>query len=155
MNTTTNLFDIGSMVTRGAKELGGLASPRFRIGGRSNVSLAEDLAARRPLFVEMEWYGLGGYLFAWTATLSFCWGLCGLAISPTFEVLVPRWFMLAYGTACVLMALLAPFLRRSLQQRQTSGHSDRFPMGNDATAISATVDGSTARVTFCDARRAA
>src|SRR5262249_38306946 len=70
-----------------------------------------NLLAGRPLVVGPGRGGLGGYLLAWTVPLSFCSGLCGLAVSPAFEVAVPRWSILGYGAACALLALLAPLLR--------------------------------------------
>jgi hypothetical protein len=53
-----------------------------------------------------------GYLLAWTGALSFCGGLVGLAVSPAFEVVVPRGLILAWGAGCTLAALLAPLLSR-------------------------------------------
>jgi hypothetical protein len=44
--------------------------------------------------------------------LAYCSGLVGLAVSPAFEVGVPRWFILAYGGSCALAALVAPLLNR-------------------------------------------
>ena len=68
---------------------------------------------------------LGGLvLLAWTATLSFCGGLFGLAVSSAFEVAVPRWFILAHGVGCTLQALLALLLSRPWQQRPTSTRQD-------------------------------
>jgi hypothetical protein len=63
--------------------------------------------------------GWTAYLLGWTASLSFCGGLFGLAVSPALEVAVPRWFILAYGIGCPLLALLAVLLRRPWQQRPT------------------------------------
>ena len=60
--------------------------------------------------------GLGSYLLAWTVPLSFCSGLLGLAVSAQFAVAVPRWFILAYGAGCVVLALLALLLSRQWQQ---------------------------------------
>ena len=65
-----------------------------------------------PHLVKPVRAGPGGYLFAWTAALSFGWGLCVLAVSPAFEVVVPPWVILAYGAASALLALSAPVLDR-------------------------------------------
>jgi folate-dependent phosphoribosylglycinamide formyltransferase PurN len=54
--------------------------------------------------------GLGSYLLAWTVPLSFCFGLLGLAVLSPFGAEVPRWFVLAYGAGCALVALLALLL---------------------------------------------
>jgi hypothetical protein len=71
--------------------------------------------------------------------VSFGFGLSGLAVSPVFEVAAPRWFILSYGAACALLALLAPFLSGSWQQLQTEGRPVcGFPMGEDETALWAT-----------------
>jgi carboxymethylenebutenolidase len=56
--------------------------------------------------------GLSGYLLAWTAPLSFCGGLVGLAVLPALEVTVPRGAILGYGVGCALLALLALLLSR-------------------------------------------
>jgi hypothetical protein len=77
------------------------------------LKLTGDLVASRPLLVEPERGGLGGYLLAWTVPVAFCSGLCGLAVSSVFGVAVPRWFILGHGSACVLLALLTPLLSRS------------------------------------------
>jgi hypothetical protein len=71
-----------------------------------------------------ELSGLDSYLVAWTATLSFCGGLFGLAVSSTFEVAVPRWFILAYGIGCALLALLALLLSRPWQKYPISTRQD-------------------------------
>jgi hypothetical protein len=68
-----------------------------------------------------EWCGLALYLLAWTVPLGFCTGLFGLAVSPAFEVVVPRWFILAHGVGCVLVALVAPLLSLPWQHRQNAG----------------------------------
>jgi hypothetical protein len=66
----------------------------------------------RPLSFRLERSGLAGYLLAWAAALAYCSGLVGLAVSPAFEVGVPRWFILACGGGCALAALVAPLLNR-------------------------------------------
>jgi folate-dependent phosphoribosylglycinamide formyltransferase PurN len=58
---------------------------------------------------------LGSYLLAWTVPLSFCSGLLGLAALSRLEAAVPRWFILAYGAGCALVALLALLLCRPWQ----------------------------------------
>jgi hypothetical protein len=145
MNTTLNQLDIGCRVAHEARRPGGPPSPRFRTKDRSELSLTADLVVGRRHIVEPEPFGLGGYLVAWTARLSFCWGLCGLAVSPAFEVLGPRWFIVAHGTAFVLMALVAPILGRWRRQPQTSGRPDRFLTSKDAAALWA-MNGFAARV---------
>ena len=120
------------------------------------LSLRRDLVAGRPLVVDPELGGLGGYLLAWAAPLAFCSGLCGLAVSSVFEAAVPRWFILGYGSGCALLALLAPLLSRSWQQLQTAGLSDRGSLpGEGATAFWATGKGSMARFSGSDAKPAA
>jgi hypothetical protein len=127
MNTVLDQLESGMMVTRGA----------WGAGERS--AAPAKLLAGRPLCVKPEWLGLGGYLLGWTAALSFCSGLCGLAVSSAFEVAVPRWFILAYGAACALLALLPTISSRSWQQLQTSRQPDcGFLMGENATALWAT-----------------
>jgi hypothetical protein len=54
--------------------------------------------------------GLALYLLAWTVPLGFCAGLFALAVSSAFEVVVPRWLILAHGVGCVLVALVALLL---------------------------------------------
>jgi hypothetical protein len=71
--------------------------------------------------------GPDSYLLAWTATLSFCGGLFGLAVSSTFEVAVPRWLILACGAGCALQALQALLLSRPWQQRP---NRPRSPTGS-------------------------
>src|SRR5262249_14865748 len=71
-----------------------------------------------------ELSGLDSYLLAWTATLSFCGGLFGLAVSSALEVWVPRCFILAYGVGCALLALLALLLSRPWQQFPSSTRQD-------------------------------
>ena len=56
--------------------------------------------------------GPEGFLLAWTAALSFCSGLFGLAVLPLFHLEAPRWLILAYGVSCALQALLALLLSR-------------------------------------------
>jgi hypothetical protein len=48
-----------------------------------------------------------GFVLACAAAAAFCAGLFGLAASPWFGVEAPRWFILAYGVSCALLALLA------------------------------------------------
>jgi hypothetical protein len=60
--------------------------------------------------------GLGSYLLAWTVPLSFCSGVFALAVLSRYGVAVPRWFALAYGAGCVVLALLALLLSRQWQQ---------------------------------------
>ena len=97
---------------------------------------------------------LGSYLLAWTAALSFCGGLFGLAVSSAFEVAVPRWFILAYGVGCALLALL---LSRPWQQRPTSTPQDHgLLMGEGAMAFwAAAVKASMAHFSWIDPKRAA
>jgi Formyl transferase len=64
--------------------------------------------------------GLGSYLLAWTVPLSFCSGLLGLAVLARFGVAVPRWFALAYGAGCTVVALLALLLSRPWQRPRAS-----------------------------------
>jgi formyltetrahydrofolate deformylase len=60
--------------------------------------------------------GPGSHLLAWTVPLSFCAGLLGLAVLARFGVAVPRWFILAYGGGCAVVALLALLLCRPWQR---------------------------------------
>jgi hypothetical protein len=143
MNTVLDQLGIDLKVTRGARRAGerpaALPSPHLRPGEQTLLSLEMKFFAGRPLFVKRERVSLGGYLLGWTAPLSFCAGLCGLAVSSAFEVAVPRWSIVGYGAACVLLALLAQVLSRSWQQLQTSGQPDcGFLMGDDAAALWAT-----------------
>jgi hypothetical protein len=65
--------------------------------------------------------GPAGPLLACAAALAFCSGLVELALSSPFESPAPRWFILAYGVACVLLALLALLLsgpRRRQRRRK-------------------------------------
>jgi hypothetical protein len=79
------------------------------------------------------WGDLAGYLLAWAAALAFCSGLFGLAMSPRFGAVVPRWLILAYGMACALLALLAPQLSRRGQQLQPLARQHCCPLkGVDA-----------------------
>jgi len=71
--------------------------------------------------------GPDGYLLAWTATLSFCRGLFGLAVSSADEVAVPRWSILAHGVGCAFLVLLALLLSRPWQQRPASTRQDHGP----------------------------
>jgi hypothetical protein len=70
------------------------------------LSIATNLPAGHAHIVTTWRSGFGGHLFAWTAPLAFCTGLCCLAVSSVYEVAVPRWFILAYGAACALLALI-------------------------------------------------
>jgi hypothetical protein len=67
-----------------------------------------------------EWSRQAVYLLAWTVPLGFCAGLFALAISPAFEVVIPRWLVLAHGGSCVLVALVAPLLSLPWQHRRTT-----------------------------------
>jgi hypothetical protein len=49
--------------------------------------------------------------------VGLCSGRFGLAISPAFEVMVPRWLILTHGLGCALVALVAPFLSLPRQHR--------------------------------------
>jgi hypothetical protein len=73
-----------------------------------------------PCDVAPEAGELAGYLLAGTAPLAFCSGLVGLAVSPAFEVALPRWLILASGVGCALLAVMAPLLSRPRQQLQIS-----------------------------------
>jgi hypothetical protein len=88
---------------------------RRRFPERRPSSLQEALTPRP------EWRGLALYLLAWTVPLGFCSGLFGLAVSSAFEVVVPRWLILAYGGGCVLGTLVTPLLSLPWQHRQTAG----------------------------------
>jgi hypothetical protein len=104
---------------------------------RTALSFAASLDERPPLVfaARVEWTGR---LLAWTAGLSFCSGLCALAISSAFEVTAPRWAILAYGGACALQALVAPALGRSWRRLQTSRQPGcGFPTSGDATVFGA------------------
>jgi hypothetical protein len=61
--------------------------------------------------------GGAGYLLASMVPLVFCSGLLGLAVSPAFEVAVPRGLILAWGAGCAVVALVAPLLSGPGQQR--------------------------------------
>ena len=101
-----------------------------------SAHFTHDLLTARLLRAEPQRSAFGGILFAWMAPLSFCAGLCSLAVSSAFEVVVPRWFLLAYGSSSVVLALLAPVLSRSWQRLQNSVQSGSdFPMGQDAMAF--------------------
>jgi hypothetical protein len=93
-------------------------------------SSSEEALTPRP-----EFRGLAPYLLAWAAPPGFCSGLIGLAVSPAFEVVVPRWLILAYGGGWVLVALVAPLLSLPWQHRQTAGLPEHgFPRDEDVTA---------------------
>ena len=99
---------------------------------------------------------LVGAFLAWTATLSFCGGLFGLAVSPAFEVAVPRWFILAHGGCCALLALLAPLLSRPWQSPTSTRQDHGLPMGEDPRVFwAAAAKASTAHYSRIDPKRAA
>ena len=100
---------------------------------------------------------LGSYLLAWTAALSFCGGLFGLAVSSAFEVAVPRWFILAYGVGCALLTLLALLLSRPWQQYPISTRQDlSLLMGEGPMAFwAAAAKASMAHFSCIDPKRAA
>jgi hypothetical protein len=104
-----------------------------------------------------ELSGLNSCLLAWTAALSVIGGLIGLAVSPAFEVAVPRWFILAYGVGCALQALLALLLSRPWQQRPTSTCQDHgLLMGEGPMAFwAAAAKASMAHFSCIDPKRAA
>ena len=104
------------------------------------TSSAEEGRTPRP-----EWGGLALYLLTWTVPLGFCAGLFGLAVCSAFEVVVPRWLILAHGVGCVLVALVVPLLSLPWQRRQNAGQQHHgFPMDEDVTALWATGKGSLA-----------
>ena len=74
---------------------------------------------QEDLSLPTEWGRLTGYLLACTVPMAFCSGLVGLAVSPLFEVAVPRWLILAHGIDCILLALLAVLLTRPWQPIQS------------------------------------
>jgi len=104
-----------------------------------------------------ELSGLDSYLLAWTATLSFCGGLFGLAVSSALEVAVPRWFILAYGVGCALLALLALLLSRPWQQFPSSTRQDlSLLMGEGPMAFwAAAAKASRIHFSWIDPKRAA
>jgi formyltetrahydrofolate deformylase len=71
--------------------------------------------------------GLGSYLLAWSVPLSFCSGLLGLAVLSPF--VAPRWFVLAYGAGCTLVAVLALLLSRPWQRPQAAARRGAPPAG--------------------------
>jgi hypothetical protein len=71
------------------------------------------------LLAAREAGGLAGYLLGLTVPLVFCSGLVALAVSPLFDVAVSRWFILAEGGGCAVLAVLAVLLTRTWQQRAT------------------------------------
>jgi hypothetical protein len=71
--------------------------------------------------------GLGSYLLAWSVPLSFCSGLLGLAVLSPF--VAPRWFVLAYGAGCALVAVLALLLSRPWQRPQAAARRGAPPAG--------------------------
>jgi hypothetical protein len=112
----------------------GLDAVQVGVANRGR-EIAGAFLPRRPRVGAVRWQegsssdpaelgGLGSHLLAWTAALSFCGGLLGLAVSPAFEVAVPRSFILAYGVGCALQALLALLLSRPRQQRPNSTRQD-------------------------------
>ena len=138
MHTMLDQYDIRSKMTCSARDAGdlpaALSNPHVRPPHWPRLSLTGSLVAGRLLFIEPKWVALGRYLLASTGPLSFCSGICGLAISSAFESAVPRWFILGYGGACVLLTLLAPSLTGSWHF-QTSGQPEYgSQMGKDATA---------------------
>ena len=88
-------------------------------GSGPRTSRQEDLT------LPTEWGSLTGYLLAGTVPLAFCSGLVGLAVSPLFEVAVPRWLILAHGIDCFLLALLAVLLTRPWRQPSHRKGADR------------------------------
>src|SRR5262245_49133026 len=97
MNTMLCQHDVGWKVTRGAGGAGArpaaLPGPHPRPGDRTMSSLTGNPLAGRPLVAGPGRGGLGAHLLAGAVALAFCSGLCGLAVSPAFEVAVPRWFI--------------------------------------------------------------
>ena len=88
---------------------GGAGGPaEWSVSGVSIIHYAGAAASPPP--GRGEW---GGFLLAWAAALAFCAGLVGLAASPRFGAEAPRWFILAYGVGCALLALLAAAGRRT------------------------------------------
>jgi hypothetical protein len=81
-----------------------------------------------------EWSGLAFYLLAWTVPLGFCAGLFALSVSSVFEVVIPRWLILAHGGGCVLVALVAPLLSLPWQHRRTAGQQAHRPSIHPGTS---------------------
>jgi hypothetical protein len=86
------------------------------------VRRTSSLEVSLPL--RSEWSGLAIYLLAWTVPLGFCSGLLGLGVSSAFEVVIPRWLILAHGGGCVLVALVAPLLSLPWQSCPTTAQQD-------------------------------
>src|SRR5262249_5468010 len=98
LNRQDGLGAVHAGVANRGREIAGAFLPgRPRVGA---VRLQEGPPLARP-----NWVGWTAYLLGWTASLSFCAGLFGLAVSPALEVAVPRWFILTYGVGCPLLAL--------------------------------------------------
>ena len=136
MNTLLDQQDIRWTLTRRTGEpLATLQSLHVRPQERPvSRSGEEERLAVRCLFLEPERGWRSGYLFAWTSALSFGSGLCALAVAPAFDVTVPRWFILVYGVACALLALLAP-LRTSGNTGDSSIVESELPDTIDASPL--------------------
>jgi hypothetical protein len=99
-----------------AVHVGVASHGRYSAGTFPRTDCSQPRTSRQEgLTLPTEWDRLAGYL-ACTVPVAFCSGLVGLAVSPLFEVAVPRWLILAYGGGCTLVALLAPLLTRPWQQ---------------------------------------
>jgi hypothetical protein len=139
------MFAQHDIVWKEALRAGGAGDPLAILPGsqfRPGERIAPNRAAARPvercLVVAPLWGGQVGFLIACTAALSFCSGLCVLAVSSAIEMAVPRWAILAYGAACAMQALLAPALGRPWRLFPTSCHPDGgFPRIEGAPAFRA------------------
>jgi hypothetical protein len=94
-------------------QVGATDRGRASAGTFSRTAWSQPRTDRQEnLSLATGWGSLAGYLLTWTAAVAFGSGLVGLAVSPLFEVTVPRWLILAHGIDCILVTLLALLLNR-------------------------------------------